>query len=134
MFVMPGADGAYVPTDMQTRLWEVRKRKVPNSICVSWCLWTGFDGTDEKILIVTKTPFSFLGDDYEKARQQYSNKMFLQRAAWTMEQGLGRTRRGRPEDYDTDGVVRGYVAIADGDWKRIRKYLSKSLKDAIVED
>jgi hypothetical protein len=50
-----------------------------------------------------------------------------------MEQGLGRTRRGRAEDYDSAGERRGLVAIADGNWKRVQKYLSASLREAIVE-
>jgi hypothetical protein len=57
----------------------------------------------------------------------------LQRTAWKLEQGLGRTRRGRREDYDIDGV-NGYVAIADGGWSRVKKYLSKGLQEAIVRE
>jgi hypothetical protein len=43
---------------------------------------------------------------------------------------LGRTRRGREQDYGEDN---GFVAIADGNWTRVKKYLSQSLREAIVE-
>jgi len=127
---MPGWDGAYTPTDEQVKAWSARKRKVPGSICVSWALWEGYDGLDERIDIVAKTPYPYLGDDYEKARMAYSGKLFHWRTACQMEQGLGRTRRGYDEDY---GEENGYVAIADGSWSRVRKYMSAALQSAIVE-
>jgi len=134
LFVMPGADGSYVPTEQQVQAWEKRKKKHKGSICISFSLWQGYDGTQERILIAAKTPFSFIGDPYERARMQYDGKLFRQRAAWTMEQGLGRTRRGEADDYDTDGKIRGYVAIADGNYVQIRKYFSQSLREALVDN
>jgi len=64
---------------------------------------------------------------------EYSHKTYNWRTANILAQGLGRTRRGRPEDYDTNGEMRGFVAIADGSWKRIKKYLPGWVKEAIVE-
>jgi len=61
---------------------------------------------------------------------KYSGKMFLQRTSWMLEQGLGRTRRGRDEDYDPGT---GLVCIADKNWHRVQKYLSQATRDAIVE-
>lgn len=133
VWVPPGADGRYVATDKQIAAWESRRNKIPGSICVTWSMWEGIDGLDEKICVVAKIPFSPLGDPYEKARMQYSGKMYLQRAAWQLEQGLGRTRRGREQDYDTDNEQRGLVAIADGNWKRVQKYLSQSMQESLVE-
>jgi len=130
IWVMPGWDGAYTPTDEQVKAWSARKRKVLGSICVSWALWEGYDGLDERIDIVAKTPYPYLGDDYEKARMAYSGKLFHWRTACQMEQGLGRTRRGYDDDY---GEENGYVAIADGSWSRVRKYMSAALQSAIVE-
>jgi Rad3-related DNA helicase len=134
IWVMPGADGIYVPTDKQVTAWEQRKRKVPNSICISWSLTEGYDGLAERINISAKVNFPALGDPYERARMQYSNKFYLQRTAYTLEQSLGRTRRGRAQDYDTQDEQRGFVAVADGNYMRVRKYLSESLREALVED
>jgi len=119
------------PTNMMVEQWKDHLKKRPNSILVSWAMWEGYDGTEEKINIVAKTPYPFLGDAYEKERQKYDGKFYLQRTAWQMEQGLGRTRRGRKEDYNIDGKVNGLVAIADGGWKYIKKYLSASLVESI---
>jgi len=134
IWVTPGWDGAYVPTDEQARAWQNRLRQVPNSLCVAFSMWEGWDGLEEKIDIVAKVPFSALADPYERARMQYSHKWYLQRAAYQIEQGLGRTRRGREQDYDTEDERRGLVAIADGNYVRVRKYLSESLREALVED
>lgn len=133
IFIMPGADGSYTPTEQQVQLWEHRKKIKPNSICISWSMFTGYDGLDEKILIIAKTPWAYLGDPFENERMKANGKMFHQRAAWTLEQGLGRTRRGRPQDYDLDGEKAGYVAIADGSWNKVQKYLSESTREAIVK-
>jgi Rad3-related DNA helicase len=133
VWVPPGADGRYVATDKQLAAWEDRKKRVAGSVCIAWSMWEGIDGLDEKICIVAKIPFGSLGDPYERARLQYSGKMYLQRAAWQLEQGLGRTRRGREQDYDTPDEQRGLVAIADGNWKRVQKYLSQSMRESLLD-
>lgn len=122
-----------VGTEEIVRQWQRRKARYPNSIMVSWALWEGYNGLDEKINIVAKLPYPFLGDSYEIERRNYNGKFFLQRTAWKLEQGLGRTRRGREEDYDLDGEKRGLVAIADAGWKYVRKYLSASTLEAITD-
>lgn len=132
MYILPGYDGEYTPTEKQVAMLNERMNKVPNTICTSWSLWEGFDGTRQKICIVAKIPFPYMVDDYERERMEYDGSMFLQRTAWQLEQGLGRTRRGEKEDYDGDGIVRGLVAIADGSWVRVKKYLSESTREAIV--
>lgn len=119
------------PTNHMLTDWQNRLKKIPNSIIVSWSMWEGYDGTDEKINIVAKTPYPYLGDAYEVERRNFNGKFYIQRAAWQLEQGLGRTRRGREEDYDTDDEERGFVAIADGGWKWVRKYMSKTVVEAI---
>jgi len=134
IWVPPGWDGSYVPTDQQMAAWIERRGRVPNSICVAFSFWEGVDGLDEKIDIVAKVPWPFLGDPYERARMKYSSAFYQQRTAYQIEQGLGRTRRGRDQDYDTEEEARGLVAIADGNWGRVKKYMSKSLQEAIVED
>lgn len=128
VWVTPGADGQYAPTDEQSQAWHARRRAVPNSVCVTWAFWEGYDGVDERICIAAKVPFPYLGDEYERERFEFSKKFFLQRTAWTLEQGLGRTRRSE-EDY---GEGNGFVAIADGDWVRVKGNLSRGLRDAIA--
>lgn len=118
-------------TDWALREWNQFKRRTRGAIAITWAWWEGYNGLDEKICIVAKTPFPNLADDYERARMAYSGTMFLQRTAWNLEQALGRTRRGRAEDYDAPGERRGLVCIADGNWTRAQKYISQSLRDAV---
>lgn len=113
--------------------WKDYKRRVPGAIAVAWQFHEGFDGVDEKICISAKVPFPNLGDEYEQERMRYDGAMFLQRTAWQLEQGLGRSRRGNAEDYDSTEERRGYVAIADGNYTRVQKYLSDSLRASIVK-
>lgn len=130
VWVTPGWDGTYTPTDEQARAWNNRRNRVPGSICVTWAFWEGYNGLDEKICIAAKTPFPFIGSAYEKQRLAYSHSFFSQRTAYQLEQGLGRTRRGRACDY---GEGNGFVAIADGNWTRVKKYFSQDMREAIVE-
>lgn len=120
-------------TDWALRDWNRFKRLVRGAIAITWAWWEGYNGLDEQICIVAKTPFPNLADDYERARMAYSGTMFLQRTAWNLEQALGRTRRGRAEDYDTPEERRGLVAIADGNYTRAMKYASEGLQKAIIQ-
>ena len=121
------------PTNVMMDEWQRQLQNKPNSILVSWAFWQGYNGLDEKIDIVAKIPYPFLGDPYEKARMMHDGKLFLQRAAWKLEQGAGRTRRGRPEDYDTDEGRAGMVAVADGNVTRVRNYLSAAMRESLTE-
>ena len=56
VWVMPGADGSYVPTQMQVEAWNKRLEQVPNSICFSFSLWEGYDGRKEQFVILGKVP------------------------------------------------------------------------------
>jgi Rad3-related DNA helicase len=99
------ADRVYVPpeapTDQQMQAWQARKARVPNSIILAWDWWAGVDLLDEKICIAAKSPAPYLGDEFEQMRMEYSRKTYNWRTANVLAQGLGRTRRGRPEDYKT---------------------------------
>lgn len=130
VWVSPGWDGSFTPTDRQAAAWNERRRRVPGSLCVTWAMWEGWDGLEERILVVAKVAFPYLGSDYERERLRYDGKFFRLRTAWKVEQGLGRTRRGREQDYDL-GERRGLVCIADGSWTRVKKYFSQSLREAI---
>lgn len=122
-----------LPTDKQMAWWMDYRQKVPGAILISWSWFEGVDLGEERICISAKTPFCDIGSPYEKARMKYSRRMFYQRAAWKLEQSLGRTRRGRAQDYDTDGQHNGFVAIVDQNWTRIKKYLSEAFRESIVE-
>lgn len=134
-WVTPGWDGEYKPTDQQVIAWEQRKRKVPNSICISWSLWVGYDGLDERILIAAKVPYPTWGSkgSFDGAWRAYDMKRYRWATANMLAQGLGRTRRGRDCDYDLEGEFNGFVAVADGSYRQIRKYLPGAIRDALVE-
>ncbi len=136
VWVPPGADeGTYEPTDRQVAAWENRKAKVSNSIVVSWSMWTGFDGLDERICISAKVPYPVWGSggSYEAAWRGYDMKRYRWQAANMLAQGLGRTRRGRDGDYDIDGRFAGFVALADGSYNQVKGSLPQDLRDALVE-
>lgn len=120
-------------TEQQLASWQAHKKHVPNALAVTYSWHEGVDLLDERICIVAKTPFPALNDLYERARLDYDGKFFLQRTAWDLEQACGRTRRGREEDYDTNGEQNGLVSVVDGNWTRCQKYLSPAFREAIVE-
>jgi len=132
---MPGNDGSYVPTSEQVLAWEQRKKRVPNSIATTWSCWQGYDGLDERINIVAKIPFEVFGSpgSYEEAWRKYSMERYYWVTANTLTQGLGRTRRGREEDYDLNGKANGLVAIVDGSFGRIKNKLVESVRASLVE-
>jgi len=137
-------DRVWVPgetdsTNWAAQKWEERKERVPGSLMISWQFWEGFDGRDEQICCVAKIPYPYLGDPYETARQRRSGSFYLQRTAWALMQGLGRTRRGREQDYDTEDERRGLCLIADASWSKLggfgkgKRYLSEDFVEAIRE-
>jgi hypothetical protein len=135
IWIMPGADGTYVPTNQQIEFWQQRMRHKSNSICISFSLWQGYDGKELQFVLIAKTPFSVISEDFERARMIYDPKFFLQRCAYILEQGAGRCRRGEVSDYNdkNNSVFNSYVAIADGSWSRVQKYFSESLRESIVK-
>lgn len=135
VWVTPGGGDDYVATDRQVIEWEQRKSRVPNSICITWSFWVGYDGVDEKICIAAKVPYPLWGSgsSFEAAWRAYSMQRYLWQAGNTLAQGLGRTRRGRPEDYDLGDEFNGFVAIADGSWRRVKNSLPQSLKESVID-
>lgn len=122
-----------IATDKAVEAWRTQRRRKPNALMVTWAMWEGYNGLDEKINIVAKVPYPYLGEPYEQARMRFSGEFFIQRAATKLEQALGRTRRGNPEDYDTPDKVNGLVAVADGSVNHVKSYLSQAVRDAIVK-
>jgi len=134
LWPMPiGDDTEYYATGKQVNLWHNRMKKRPGSICIAWQLWSGYNGVREKGVIIAKTPYGSLGDGFAKARAQHNWNYYHLQTAQRLQQGASRSRRGNNEDYDTGGVVRGAVAIADGNWTKLRKYLSQGFIDSLVE-
>lgn len=128
-------DEGYVPTDRQVLDWQNRKRRVPNSIGIFWSLWEGYNGLDEKINVICKAPFPVYGSpgSYEEAHRKYSNRRYRWTTAVKLAQAAGRTRRGRPGDYDTPTEKRGLVAIADKSWTQCKRYLPQDILDSIIK-
>jgi Rad3-related DNA helicase len=124
--------GKWLGTQEQMLAWETRKAEIPNSIMCAWQFHEGMDGLQERICIMAKVPFPNLSTEYEKQRMQYSHRFYNQRTAWKLVQALGRTRRGREQDYDTEEEMRGYVAIGDGNWTRVKRYLSEDFLEAMI--
>ena len=135
MWPFPGHDGTYEPTDRQIAAWEYRKKRVPNSIGIPFSLWCGFDGLVEKICIVAKAPYPVWGsgESYAAAWRGYSMKRYQWQTANLLAQGLGRTRRGREQDYDMNGEFNGFVAVADSSWTRVKGYMPTDILDSFVE-
>jgi len=132
VWLLPERDGRhFLGTGEQTALWQARKARVPNSIMVSWNHWRGYDGLDERLLLVFKTPFPRIGapGSYENEQMRAGGAMYHWRTANMLAQGCGRTRRGREQDY---GPENGLVAVLDGNWTRVRKHLSEDFLSAIV--
>lgn len=123
--------GYNLGTQEQVKLWHERLRSIPNSIAITWQLWEGYDGTDERICIVAKVPYPYLGDEYERERMEFSRKTYMQRAARRIAQAIGRTRRGRPGDYDSFDQINGFVAVADINVVRILSFLPLDILKAM---
>jgi Rad3-related DNA helicase len=120
-----------VSTDKQIRLWEEVKRSTPGALAITWAFHEGFNALRERINVVTKIPYPYIGADYEKARLDYSVEFYYQRTAWGLTQMLGRTRRGREEDYDTEDERRGLVLIADGNWRKVKDWIPGDVSESI---
>ena len=104
---------------------------------IVWCVRTK-TGTilvsrNGKFAFIGNCPYPSLADDYEIARRNHNGKTYLWRTAVQLEQSLGRTRRGEPEDYDNGSGHEQLVAIADGNWRRVKSYLSNDLMDSIQD-
>ena len=120
-------------TDYQLQQWQQAKRRGKGKLAVAWSWWTGLDLGDEKVCIVAKVPYPFIGGAYERAKMQHNGKFYYQKTAWQLQQGCGRTRRGRPQDYDHDGQRAGLVAVVDRNWLRLRNYYDPDFRESLVQ-
>lgn len=125
-----------VATDQQMAAWSVHKQHTTaygGQIALTWAWTEGVDLVDERICLTAKIPYPDTTNPYEQARRDYSPTFYAQRTAWTLQQELGRTRRGDESDYDHDGERVQLVGIADGSWRKLKKYLSPDFTESIVE-
>jgi len=126
-------------TTWMAKQWETRKRKVRGSLMVSHAFHEGFDGTQERICVTAKVPYPNIGNPYEKARQRHSGSFYYLRTAWALQQQMGRTRRGREQDYDTPDERRGLCLVADASWRKLagygkgKQYLSSDFLESVQQ-
>jgi len=112
---------------------NVEKRQYDGLVwCVTTRSGTVLAGRNGRYIFTGQCPFPYLGSDYERQRMKADPAYYRLRTAWELAQGLGRTRRGRPEDYDLDGKMHGFVGIADGNWTRIKKVIPRDVIEAMV--
>jgi len=119
-------------TNKQIAQWNEIKNKSKGMLVITPSMNAGVDLLEERICIIAKVPFPFFAPStFEWEKMQYSNRFYRWQTASDLEQRCGRTRRGRPEDYDDSFNVRGYVAIADGSFKKMG--MQKSCSADFVE-
>lgn len=122
-------------TNKQIAQWnEVRDNGV-GKLIITPSMGAGVDLLSERINICAKVPFGFfVNGGWEWERMQFSNRFYRWQTAATLEQQMGRTRRGRAEDYDSPWERNGYVAIADGSFKKmgLARSCSKDFTDSLV--
>jgi len=124
-------------TNQQMQAWTEYKRRHKGAIIITPSMSEGVDLLEERICIIAKIPFPAIAPgSFEAERKAYSEETFKLRTAYRVEQMAGRTRRGRPEDYDSTFEKRGLVSIVDGAFVKmgIRKLCDKDFTDALVYD
>lgn len=129
-------DRVYIPEGRTTRnkikSWNTRKKKIPNTLAISWAFWMGLDAPDDEINIIGKVPFATL-DDVGRAKLNYDRAMYSRDAALNVEQAAGRIRRGREEHYEVVGKpMRKFVAVADNRYGMIRSEFSSHFKNCLT--
>jgi|SRR3990167_5659842 len=125
-------------TSNQLAQWNATKRSngKRGMLVVTPTFNAGVDLGEERIAIVAKCPFPYCAPGtYEFERMNYDRKFYKWQTASDLEQRAGRTRRGRDIDYDDAFNVRGYVAIADGAFRKMgmQKSCSKDFVESLVE-
>lgn len=119
-----------IGTEQALNEWLTFRQRNRGAIGLVYQFVEGVDLGDDKISIVAWLSWPSFGDEYEKARFDFDTKAALGRVANHLVQALGRVRRGREQDY-----VRGnnLCAIADGNWQRVKSFLSQDILESIVK-
>ena len=122
-------------TNKQMAEWNGVKR--PGMLVLTPSMNAGVDLLQERICIIAKVPWGY--DEpgtFEHERHRNSEKFYRWRCAADLEQRCGRTRRGRPEDYDDDFNTNGYVGIFDGSFHKrgLVRHCSDDFREALIDD
>jgi len=122
-------------TNKQIAQWNEVKGQSKGMLVITPSMNAGVDLLEERICIIAKVPWGYAEPGtYSWERIQFSNKFYRWQTASDLEQRCGRTRRGRPEDYDSEWQVNGYVAIADGSFRKmgLGKSCSNDFNDSLT--
>lgn len=118
-----------IGTEQALSEWLIFRQRNKGAIGLVYSFTEGIDLGDDKISIVAWLSWPSFGDDYEKARFDFDTKAALGRVANHLVQALGRVRRGREQDYQPGA---NFVGIADGNWQRVKGFLSQDILESIV--
>ena len=118
-------------TEKQLQWWIERKQVAPGALCITWSFAEGVDLYDDNFCLSADIPFADQGDEYGKARFEYSIPLYMWEAATELEQRMGRIRRGDVSHYGP--MAEKVVAIFDSNWTRVKPYLSDDFLESIVE-
>lgn len=118
-------------TDEAYEEWIKFKDNNTGAIVSAWQFWVGVDAGYVNTVIVGDPPFPNFGDDYEKARFNYSPGEARVRVTNTIEQGCYRHRRGMPEHYGLDAAKKTFIAGGDK-FKRLKSAFDVDFWKSIV--
>lgn len=131
-----GDERIYIPEGRSTAdkiaAWRSRKIGHRGTICISPSFHMGLDAPDDNFNIVAKIPFTTL-DEFGQAELEYNPGWYNWKAAMMTEQASGRIRRGEPEHYENGNGLRKFVAIADGNYVRVKDNFSQHFRDCLTE-
>ncbi len=118
-----------IPTDQQMDWWNEQKAN-GKRVCFSPVWWEGVDLPDENINLICKLYFknAYSKGTFAYAKRELNKKLHACKDARMLEQAVGRTQRGENSHY---GPENSFIAILDGNWKRMEKYLSKDFLSRI---
>ena len=127
----------YIPEGKSTSdkisAWNFRKKKISNTIAITYSFFMGLDAGDDEINIIGKIPFETL-DEVGMAKLRYNSTLYRYNAALKTEQAAGRIRRGEDEHYEEAGEPqRKVVAIADGNYHQVQDQFSNHFQQCLTQ-
>ncbi len=111
--------------------WQEFNDQNEAAICISWQFFAGADMGDVAINISARVPYPYFGDEFEKARFNYNPRQALTRVGNTLEQQMGRTRRGFDNHYGSG--AKKFCGIADSKWTRLRNMIQRDFLRSVVK-
>lgn len=116
-------------TDEAYDQWREFNRLNDGAIACAWNMMTGIDGKNININICGCVPYPNFGDRFQSERFNYNPGEARVRVANTIEQQMGRNRRGFVEHYGPG--AKKFNGIADGKWHRLKSAFDKDFLAAI---